>query len=267
MNPFLLSLLFGGGLAGGYAGARALNSSGFQASSAPATTALTPITAGTSADYFENQLLGRVEAATPTAVNSTPSSPSGPSQSDINTTMGIMALTGGITSAFNAKTQQNTYEAQADSWRHQAATAGLNVEASKRNLYRVAQNYEYQAMLQGLKDRATIGRARVRAASSGTRMGTGSTAEVLASKTMNAKMNQIAISRNRTSAMNNARSQIASARAAQLIAQGNAAAADALAGGVSPFLSFIQGASMSFAMSDMSWQQGGFNTPTTGGFI
>ncbi len=189
----------------------------------------------------------------------------GPSQSDINTSIIASGIMGGINSYVTAASQNRQASAKASYYKYQAATAAANVASAKRGLYDTARSYEYRAMLQGLQQAQTISRTRTSAASRGVRLGVGSTGEIETSQRLSARMNQIVLNQEKTQALNNARTQIANYQAQQIIAEGNVKAQNALKTNAALMggLGLIQ----SLAMSDMSWQQKGYNTPMSGSFF
>lgn len=161
-----------------------------------------------------------------------------------------------------ARAQSRSYASQAQNYRAKAAQAALNYQAAKRNIYDVAQNHEYEAMLTGLQNAQTIGRTRARVASSGVRLGQGSAAEVEATQRMNARRDWITGERNRTAAMNVARTQASNARTEELIALGNAEAARIMGQSVSPWTQAAGAFVHSYGLADMSWAQTYGASPT-----
>lgn len=172
---------------------------------------------------------------------------------------GIAAAAGAYT---QARAQSRSYASQAQNYRAKAAQAALNYQAAKRSIYDVAQNHEYEAMLTGLQNAQTIGRTRARVASSGVRLGQGSAAEVEATQRMNARRDWITGERNRTAAMNVARTQASNARTEELIALGNAEAARIMGQSVSPWTQAAGAFIHSYGLADMSWAQTYGASPT-----
>lgn len=175
-------------------------------------------------------------------------------------------LVGGASSFIQALGAKNTYKNQALNYDAQADTARANQGIAQINIESAFRTGEYQALLQGLQDAQEISSTRASTASSGVRLNSGSTADVEATQRMNAKLNQIQIQKQTTANVSNARMQLANAKAQEIIAEGNTTASRIMAKGSNPFIQGALGFISSMALTDLSFQAQGFNSPTAWGF-
>lgn len=187
---------------------------------------------------------------------------SGPNAGDMLAYNSVAAIGSGIQAYINSRGQRYTYEAQASAARGAYQDAVLQEANAKQNLYSVAQNYEYQAMLQGLQNAQVMASARNRTSHSGVRMGVGSAREMEQTRKLSAKMDYYATQRNKDDAMNDARWRIVDAQMAQNNALAQEQAAYALRDAQSPWLSALGSAVSAFSMADLRWQAEGFGSPT-----
>lgn len=202
----------------------------------------------------------RVRTAPAKATNQ--NNASGPNAGDMLAYNSVAAIGSGIQAYINSRGQRYTYEAQASAARGAYQDAILQEANAKQNLYSVAQNYEYQAMLQGLQNAQVMASARNRTSHSGVRMGVGSAREMEQTRKLSAKMDYYATQRNKDSAMNDARWRIVDAQMAQNNARAQEQAAYALRDAQSPWLSALGSAVSAFSMADLRWQAEGFGSPT-----
>lgn len=152
--------------------------------------------------------------------------------------------------AFSSAQQSRLYaDLQSSGYSSQAATALLNARQSMNDMYNAYRIGEYQALLQGVSDSQAVSKARANAASSGVRMRSGSKAEVDQSNRMSARMNQITIQQNATSAAMRSYLSAVNYKAQATVAQGNARAAHIMAHAESPFLSGVSSFMSSIASS------------------
>ncbi len=163
--------------------------------------------------------------------------------------MGGQALVAGISAYTTALQQERKYQAQASEYQSQVATANTNVATARNNMYNAYQMGAYKAMLTGLTNGQKIANVRAQNAQSGVRMGTGSKAEVESSQRLMKEVDRITQQQNTTSAAMREYVNAANYKAQGIIAQGNADAANIMAGGISPFLSGLSSVSGSLAKS------------------
>ncbi len=163
--------------------------------------------------------------------------------------MGAQALVAGISAYTTALQQKRNYQAQASEYQSQVATANTNVATARNNMYNAYQMGAYKAMLTGLANGQKIANVRAQNAQSGVRMGTGSKAEVESSQRLMKEVDRITQQQNTTSAAMREYVNAANYKAQGIIAQGNADAANIMAGGISPFLSGLSSVSGSLAKS------------------
>lgn len=155
----------------------------------------------------------------------------------------------GVQGYIAAQTQKRSYKAQAADYQSQVVTAKMNAGTAKNNMYNAYQMGAFRAMVVGLKNGQNIANTRAANAQSGVRMGTGSKAEVESSQRLMKEVDRITQQQNTTSAAMREYVNSANYQAQGIIAQGNADAANIMAGSISPFLSGLGSMSASLASS------------------
>ena len=154
----------------------------------------------------------------------------------------VSTVLAGLASYYTGQTAKASLEIKAKAYESQASYARVNQRLAKTNIMYAYEQGAYEALCQGQHDAQEIAATRTKAASRGVRLNTGSTAEIEASQKINAKVNQIKIQQNTVARANEARMQLAVAKGEELVALGNAEAADILAGTYGGWGSFITGA-------------------------
>lgn len=116
-------------------------------------------------------------------------------------------------------------------------------------MYNTYRQGAYQAMQQGLADRAKLGQIRASQSASGVRMGSGSAKEVENSQKMMTDLNAITIQQNTTSAAMAQKVQTANFLASAEINKGNAQAARTMASSIDVFSNVLTNSLMAFGDS------------------
>lgn len=171
---------------------------------------------------------------------------------------GVDATRAGISSYFASSTKKAQFKAQAQQYEAAAQLNQLQAKQSQNAMYNTYRQGAYQAMQQGLADRAKLGQIRASQSASGVRMGSGSAKEVENSQKMMTDLNAITIQQNTTSAAMAQKVQTANFLASAEINKGNAQAANTMANSINSFSNFLSSAWMGAANSlILSSQVGG----------
>lgn len=199
-------------------------------------------------------------SAKPKSISGTPKQPTNKPNSfdwDNIGAIGISAIGQGIAGGIDALTKRNSYNTQALLYSAQAETFDTNARLADLSIANAYQSGAYESMVQGLADAQKISQTRVSTASRGVLLNSGSAGEIEASQRINAKINQINIQRNTTSAINQARMQKANNQAQAIIQRGNAEASRILANATNPLLSGVMSFASALFSYDASWQMQG----------
>lgn len=161
----------------------------------------------------------------------------------------VDATKAGINSFFQSTQKKAQFKAQAQQYEAAAQLNTLQASQSQNAMYNIYRNGAYQAMQQGLADRAKLGQIRASQSGSGVLMGSGSAKEVENSQKMMTDLNAITIQQNTTSAAMAQRIQTANYLASAEINKGNAQAARTLASSINTFSNVITNSFMAFGDS------------------
>ena len=162
---------------------------------------------------------------------------------------GVDATKAGINSYFTSTTKKLQFQAQAQSYEAQAKLNALQAKQSQNAMYNTYRQGAYQAMQQGLADRAKLGQIRASQSASGVRMGSGSAKEVENSQKMMTDLNAITIQQNTTSAAMAQKVQTANFLASAEINKGNAQAARTMANSIDVFSNVLTNSLVAFGDS------------------
>lgn len=175
---------------------------------------------------------------------------------------GVVA--GALSNAFDeysrASQTQDYYRGLQSNYENEAALAGINADMYKNQLYAVGEQYEMQALQEGLRNAQAIAGKRAQVAGSGVRLNVGSAAEAEASQRIAAAMDNRNINYNRTVAQNQVRTQVAQWQMEQRMAEAQAKAAKAMRKSVNPVLNLIGAAAGGGMSIDSDWQGGGYDS-------
>ncbi len=171
--------------------------------------------------------------------------------------IGAASALSGITSIFEQKSKNTMYAAQANQHLAQKQNAIMNERMANMAVANAYTSGSYQAMMQGLRDAQEISETRASRAGSGVRLGVGSAKEIEASQRISAAMNQAQIQKQTIEAATNHMMDAANYRVQQVIAQGNANAANAMK--QSSWMSGLSSFITSAVQYDNLWQDGGKN--------
>jgi len=138
---------------------------------------------------------------------------------------GIAATKEGVNQYFTSETNRLRFKQQAQQYEAAARLNELQAQQSRQQTYNIHRSYDWQAMQQGLADRAKLGQIKTSQSGSGVLMGSGSAKEVVNSQKMTAELNQIALQQNAINADSQSRIQTANYLASAEINRGNAQAA------------------------------------------
>lgn len=161
----------------------------------------------------------------------------------------VDATKAGINAYFNSQTKKTQFRAQAQQYEAAAQLNQLQAKQSQNAMYNTYRQGAYQAMQQGLADRAKLGQIRASQSASGVRMGDGSAKEVENSQKMMTDLNAITIQQNTTSAAMAQKIQTANYLASAEINRGNAQAANTLASSINTFSNVLTNTLMGFGDS------------------
>ncbi len=174
------------------------------------------------------------------------------------TKAGVDATKAGINSYFTSTQKKLQFQQQAQTYEAQAQLNALQAKQSQNAMYNIYRQGSYQAMQQGLVDRAKLGQIRASQSGSGVLMGSGSAKEVENSQKMMTDLNAITIQQNTTSAAMAQKVQTANYLASAEINKGNAQAARTLSKSIDVFSNVLTNSLMAFGDSLIgSSQQGG----------
>lgn len=168
---------------------------------------------------------------------------------------GAMGIGQGIAASFTNK----ALEFQAQDMGYQSEMAKLNARLASLDIEGAYRTGEYQALMQGLKDRQEIATEVTRQAGSGTKIGQGSNADISTTQWINAQLNQITIRKNTIQSANRARLEQANAQAQAIIAQVNADAQRALKQNV--FVSGVLGFTSALGQSMLMYNSASLKSP------
>ena len=182
-----------------------------------------------------------------------------------NTLDGQVALQGGtavlhgLASGIAQHATNKGLDASAKGHEYQRDVALINAEIAKMQIEGAYQSGAYEAMVQGLADRQKMSQEVVRQASSGTKIGQGSNADISTTQWINAQINQRVIQKNTTKAINQARMEQANANAQAILEQANADAKRAMKGNV--FLSGLLGTVQAVGYSMLAYRMNDMRSP------
>lgn len=179
--------------------------------------------------------------------------------------IGAASALSGITSMLEQRSKNQQYSMQANQYLAQKNTAALNERMAKMAAANAYTSGAYQAMMQGLRDAQEISQTRASRASSGVRLGTGSAREIEASQRINAAINQAQIQKQTIEAATNHMLDASNYQVQQVIAQGNANAANALK--QNSWISGLTSFASSAVQYDNLWQDGGKNNSALFGWM
>lgn len=179
--------------------------------------------------------------------------------------IGAASALSGITSMMEQHAKNRMYGAQANQYLAQKQSAAINERMAKMAVANAYSSGSYQAMMQGLRDAQEISETRASRAGSGVRLGVGSAKEIEASQRISAAMNQAQIQKQTIEAATNHMMEASNYQVQQVIAQGNANAANAMkqSGFLSGLTSFISSA----VQYDNMWQDHGKNKSALFGWV
>ncbi len=179
--------------------------------------------------------------------------------------IGAASALSGITSMIEQRSKNRMYGAQANQYLAQKQTAAINERMAKMAVANAYSSGSYQAMMQGLRDAQEISETRASRAGSGVRLGVGSAKEIEASQRISAAMNQAQIQKQTIEAATNHMMEASNYKVQQVIAQGNANAANAMK--QNSFLSGLTSFVSSAVQYDNLWQDGGKNKSALFGWV
>lgn len=188
-----------------------------------------------------------------------------PTEKWYNTLDGQVALQGGsallhgLASGIAQHASNKGLDASAKGHEYQRDVALINAEIAKMQIEGAYQSGAYEAMVQGLADRQKMSQEVVRQASSGTKIGQGSNADISTTQWINAQINQRVIQKNTTKAINQARMEQANANAQAILEQANADAKRAMKGNV--FLSGLLGTVQAVGYSMLAYRMNDMRSP------
>lgn len=188
-----------------------------------------------------------------------------PTEKWYNTLDGQVALQGGtavlhgLASGIAQHATNKGLDASAKGHEYQRDVALINAEIAKMQIEGAYQSGAYEAMVQGLADRQKMSQEVVRQASSGTKIGQGSNADISTTQWINAQINQRVIQKNTTKAINQARMEQANANAQAILEQANADAKRAMKGNV--FLSGLLGTVQAVGYSMLAYRMNDMRSP------
>ena len=92
---------------------------------------------------------------------------------------GIAATKEGVNQYFTSETNRLRFKQQAQQYEAAARLNELQAQQSRQQTYNIHRSYDWQAMQQGLADRAKLGQIKTSQSGSGVLMGSGSAKEVV----------------------------------------------------------------------------------------
>ncbi len=179
--------------------------------------------------------------------------------------IGAASALSGLTAMMEQRSKNRMYGAQANQYMAQKHTAAMNERMAKMAVTNAYTSGAYQAMMQGLRDAQEISQTRASRAGSGVRLGVGSAKEIEASQRISAAMNQAQIQKQTIEAATNHMMDASNYQVQQVIAQGNANAANAMK--QNSFLSGITSFISSAVQYDNMWQDHGKNKSALFGWV
>jgi len=168
---------------------------------------------------------------------------------------GIAATKEGVNQYFTSETNRLRFKQQAQQYEAAARLNELQAQQSRQQTYNIHRSYDWQAMQQGLADRAKLGQIKTSQSGSGVLMGSGSAKEVVNSQKMTAELNQIALQQNAINADSQSRIQTANYLASAEINRGNAQAAMTMRNSIDTFANMFSYSTLAFMDSMLDSSQ------------
>lgn len=168
---------------------------------------------------------------------------------------GISATKEGVNQYFTSETNRLRFKQQAQQYEAAAQLNELQAQQSRQQTYNIHRSYDWQAMQQGLADRAKLGQIKTSQSGSGVLMGSGSAKEVVNSQKMTAELNQIALQQNAINADSQSRIQTANYLASAEINRGNAQAAMTMRNSIDTFANMFSYSTLAFMDSMLDSSQ------------